>query len=356
MAGVSGRVELASSPGPFTVSVSRDGRSRYIPIAYLAGLPPVGGTVYLAWAAPPQMDPVFKLGEVRNGRVDLRPVDLDKFVILITAERDARVRVPSTRLVLRGQSPSTRLFPPDVLEFSIGSMGQSDAMDHDEHSEWPAVPMPPGLTMLPAEMALRPEVAPYLPPADSTAPIAESHEVLPLNDGDIIDLEAGVVRRTLNGKTYMMYAYNGQYPGPLIEVARGSEIMVRFTNQLPESSTIHWHGIRLDNAFDGVSAISQPAVEAGGAFTYRVRFPDAGIYWYHPHVREDVQQELGLYGNIVVRQPKGAEYSPANREEFLMLDDLLVGESGLIPLGRESPTHALMGRFGNLFLVNGEPG
>jgi FtsP/CotA-like multicopper oxidase with cupredoxin domain len=69
-------------------------------------------------------------------------------------------------------------------------------------------------------------------------------------------------------------------------------------------------------------------------------------------VREDVQQELGLYGNILVR----TEYGPANREEVLLLDDLLVGDSGLIPLGKDSPTHALMGRFGNLFLVNGEPG
>ena len=352
MAGVSGRVELAYSPGPFTVSVSRDGRSRYIPIAYLAGLRP--GGVYVAWAAPPQMDPVFKLGEVRNGRVDLRPVDLDKFVILITAERDARVRVPSTRLVLRGQSPSTRLFPPDVLEFSIGSLGQTSAgaEAHEHRGTWPMVPMPPQLTMLPAEMALRPEVTPYLPStsAPPTAPAARPGERLRLADGDTLRLEAGMVRRSLRGKTYTMYAFNGQYPGPLLEVARGAEIVVRFTNQLPDSSSIHWHGIRLDNAFDGVTPVG-----GGHEFTYRVRFPDAGIYWYHPHVREDVQQELGLYGNVLVRDSNATAYGPANREATLILDDLLVGESGLIPFGRESPTHALMGRFGSLFLVNGEP-
>ncbi len=90
------------------------------------------------------------------------------------------------------------------------------------------------------------------------------------------------------------------------------------------------------------------------AFTYKVRFPDAGIYWYHPHIREDIQQALGLYGNILVRQP-GARI-PANREQILMLQDLLVGDAGLIPWGQESPTHALMGRFGNVLLVNGEPG
>jgi FtsP/CotA-like multicopper oxidase with cupredoxin domain len=91
-------------------------------------------------------------------------------------------------------------------------------------------------------------------------------------------------------------------------------------------------------------------------FTYHLRFPDAGIYWYHPHVREDIQQELGLYGNMLVRADSGADYGPANREAVLMLDDILVGDDGLVPLGLESPTHALMGRFGNVLLVNGEPG
>jgi FtsP/CotA-like multicopper oxidase with cupredoxin domain len=290
------------------------------------------------------MDSLIKLGAVRNGTTTLRPVDFDKFVILITTERSATVRAPSGRVILRGQSPSTRLFPPDLLEFSVGGG------EHHEHapSDWPMVPMPPGITMLPAEMALRPAVAPYLP-TDSTAPLARPREVVKMKDGDTLHLEAGLVRRTVNGRTYTMFGYNGQYPGPLLDVTKGSEIVVRFTNALPDSSSIHWHGIRLDNAFDGVTAVQE-----GRDFTYRVRFPDAGIYWYHPHVREDVQQELGLYGNLLVRPP-ATEYSPANREEILILDDLLVGDSGLIPLGKDSPTHALMGRFGNLFLVNGEP-
>ena len=73
-----------------------------------------------------------------------------------------------------------------------------------------------------------------------------------------------------------------------------------------------------------VPDLTQPAVPPGGVFTYRLRFPDAGIYWYHPHVREDIQQELGLYGNMLVRPDSGTRYGPANREEVLMLDDLLV--------------------------------
>ena len=340
---MSGRVELAFAPGPYTVSVTADGHTRFVPQITVVGLPAV--QPYVAWAATPQMDSLIKLGEVRNGTTLMRPVDFDKFVVLITAERSARVRAPTGRVILRGQSPSTRLFPPDLMEFSLGAMG-GVAHEHEHAgSDWPMVPTPPGLTMLPSEMALRPDVAPYLPAADSSAPLARRREVLHVSDGDTVRLEAGLVRRVLNGHTYTMFGYNGQYPGPLLEAARGAEIVVRFTNRLPDSSSIHWHGIRLDNAFDGVDGV-------GRAFTYHVRFPDAGIYWYHPHVREDIQQELGLYGNILVR----AEYGPANREEILMLDDLLVGPEGPVPLGKDSPTHALMGRFGNLFLVNGEPG
>jgi FtsP/CotA-like multicopper oxidase with cupredoxin domain len=311
------------------------------------------------------MDPVVKLGVVGNGRTMLPAIDLEKFVILITAERDPHGREPRGRIVLRGQSPSTRLFPPDLLEFSIGAMGQAPANHHHEAgvsgatadtTPWPMVPMPPGLQMLPAEMVLRPRVAPYLPVDTPSPPLARPHEVIQRAAGDTLRLEAGVVRRSLGGQSYTMYAFNGQWPGPLLEVARGAAIVVAFTNNLSESTTVHWHGIRLENRFDGVADLTQRAVPPGETFTYHVRFPDAGVFWYHPHVREDVQQALGLYGNVLVRPAAGAAYGPANREEVLMLGDVLVGESGLVPFGRESATHALMGRFGNVFLVNGEPG
>jgi len=355
ISGVSGRIELVLPSSPFTVGLTSDGRTRYIPIASLTGL--ASGPAYIAWATPPQMDTVIKLGQVRNGRVQLPAIDLEKFSVLITTERTARVRAPRGRIVLRGQSPSTRLFPPDLMEFSLGAVGRQ-AAEHADHmhmdsSAWPMVPVPQGITMLPSEMALRPAVAPYLPPQDSAAPPARAGERVRLFDGDTLRLEAGLVRRTLNDRTYTMYAFNGQYPGPLLEVARGSEITVLFTNHLPQPSTIHWHGVRLDNASDG-SDNTQSPVAPGASFTYHLRFPDAGIYWYHPHVREDIQQELGLYGNIVVL-PQSTLFGPVNREATLILDDLLVGPSGLIPLGSDSPTHALMGRFGNVFLVNGEP-
>jgi FtsP/CotA-like multicopper oxidase with cupredoxin domain len=361
--GAAGTVELGHVPGPFTVAVTAAGFPRHRLALEVSGLPGPSSlgkfTTYVAWAAPPAMHPVRRLAEVGNGRTVLGDVDLEKFIVLVTAERHARVREPEGKVVLRGQSPSTRLFPPDLLEFSIGRMGVATRETHggmqhqSDHSGWPPVPMPPGLVMLPAERALRPEASPFLPTGD--APAARPRELIRFNSGDTLRLEAGLVQRSLKGRTYTMYAFNGQFPGPLIEAVRGSELTVVFRNRLPHPTTVHWHGIRLDSRNDGVPGLSQAPVPPGGEFIYRLRFPDAGIYWYHPHVREDIQQELGLYGNLMVRPDSGALYGPANREAVLMLDDILVGDDGLVPLGLESPTHALMGRFGNVLLVNGEP-
>ena len=308
--GAAGTVELGQVPGPFTVAVTAEGLPRNRLSLDASGLPPASSlgryATYVAWVAPPAMHPVRRLGEVANGRTVLSDVDLEKFVVLVTAERSARVSEPEGKVVLRGQSPSTRLFPPDLLEFSIGRMGpRSEHSGHGAHDSsaagprWTGVPMPPGLTMLPAEMALRPDVTPFLP--GGAAPAARPRETVRIRSGDTLHLQAGLVQRSLKGRTYTMYAFNGQYPGPLIEAVRGSELTVVFRNRLPHPTTVHWHGVRLDFRNDGVPDLSQPAVPPGGVFTYHLRFPDAGIYWYHPHVREDIQQELGLYGNMLVR-------------------------------------------------------
>jgi suppressor of ftsI len=341
--GASGQVELSHPAGPFTVGVTPDGRSRYDLIGRVSGLP--AGPTYVAWVMTPQMDTIIKLGPIVRGSFVARDIALNKFTVLVTAERNPKARTPSPHLILRGQSPSTRLFPPDQLTFAAGGSATIVPHEHEGHDGWPMVPMPVNLTMLPAEMALRPAVAPYPLPSDTLAP-ARPSERRRLANRDTLWLDASAVRGG--------FAFNGQQPGPLIEVTRGSEIVVVFANHLLDSTAIHWHGIRLDNRSDGVPGLTQPAIPPGGAFTYRIRFPDAGIYWYHAHVREDIQQDLGLYGNILVRPPApDSAWSPVNREAVLMLDDVLVGDAGPIPPGLESPTHALMGRFGNVFLVNG---
>jgi suppressor of ftsI len=362
ISGPRGVVGLLKPSGPFTVSVNAEGRFRVRPVIDLADLPAPGTygaySTYVAWATTPVLDTMIKLGEVRNGRTLLPELSLDRYMIIVSAELNGAGKEREGKLVLRGESASNRMRPPDILDFALGTgTGESQEHRHEPDSlGWTMVPMPPGVPMPPIEHTMRPSVRAYLPADDPSLPLARPREVRTLNDGDTLQLDAGMVRRSLAGRSYVMFGFNGQYPGPLLVVKQAARVTVVFRNSLDQPSTVHWHGIRLDNRFDGVPDLTQDPVAPGGTFTYELKFPDAGIYWYHPHVREDIQQDLGLYGNILVRSPRPDAWSPAHREEILMLDDLLVGDDGkLVPWGKEAPTHALMGRFGNVFLTNGEP-
>lgn len=219
------------------------------------------------------------------------------------------------------------------------------------------IPMPKGMPMIPGLMGLTPDVTSFLPGAGVSArtlPMVRPTQTVRLKDGDTLDLTAGLVRRTVNGHTFVMYAFNGMVPGPLIRVPQRATVVVRFHNRIDLPSTVHWHGLRQDNQYDGVPGLTQKEVAPGQGFTYRVHFPDAGVYWYHPHVREDIEQAMGLFGNMLVDAPERDYYAPANREQALVFDDLLINADTLIPFGKETPTFALMGRIGNVLTVNGE--
>jgi suppressor of ftsI len=363
----SGTAQLLAPSSPFGVAVTPAGEHVYDVLFELRDLPEPGSlgpyAAFVAWVTTPQMHPLVKLGEVRNGATKLGRVAFDRILILITAERDANVSERSGRLVLRGTSASVRMQPHDLAFLLAGFLDKSDAAttDHAHHDAgaasgaWTAPPMHPEVTMPPALMTLRPDVSPYTPAVGGEIPLARPRELLRLRDGDTLNLTAAPVRRVLFGRTVTMLGFNGQYPGPLIQVEEGSTIAVTFVNRTDFPTAVHWHGVRLDNRFDGAPHVTQDPVLPNGTFEYRVHFRDAGIYWYHPHHREDVLQDLGLYGNLLVRSRDPGFFAPANREEVLMLDDLLVGGTGLVGHGREAPTHALMGRFGNVLLVNGEP-
>ncbi len=211
--------------------------------------------------------------------------------------------------------------------------------------------------MLPGLRGVSPSVDPFLPGEGvdtATLAWATPREVLHIADGDTIALEARIVKRKIGGRVFVMYGFNGQYPGPLLRVGQHSRIVVRFTNSIDLPSTIHWHGIRLENRFDGVPGVTQDAVAPGDTFVYEIDFPDAGLYWYHPHVREDIQQDGGLYGNMMVDPVREDYFGLASREEFIMVDDLLVDGDELLPYGRDAANFTIMGRFGNVMLVNGE--
>ncbi len=177
-----------------------------------------------------------------------------------------------------------------------------------------------------------------------------------LGDGDRLDLRIGPVRKNIDGAELRMLGYNGSIPGPVLHVDQGSEITVRVTNDGDVEATVHWHGLRLENRYDGVPDETQVPIPVGGTYTCKVRFPDAGFYWYHPHIREDFGLEMGLYGTIVVEPSDPGYWPAADRQLTLTLDDLLVEDGQIAPFSKSGPTFVAMGRYGNVMLINGETG
>jgi FtsP/CotA-like multicopper oxidase with cupredoxin domain len=185
-------------------------------------------------------------------------------------------------------------------------------------------------------------------------PGARRSTVVEVADGQTLDLEIAPVAKRLGDAVVRMLAYNGSVPGPVIKVRQGSEIVVDVVNHGDLETTVHWHGLRLDNRYDGTHETQDP-IQVGERFRYRLTFPDAGAYWYHPHIRQDYGQEMGLYGNILV-VPADADYwPPAHREVLLTLDDVLLEDGRIAPFDPGHTTYSAMGRFGNLLLVGGEP-
>ncbi len=134
----------------------------------------------------------------------------------------------------------------------------------------------------------------------SGLPEAEPTKAQVLANGDELDLRIAPVAHRVGDAIVRGLAYNGSIPGPTLRVKQGSEIVVNVTNDGDLDATVHWHGLRLENRYDGVPHDTQKPIPVGGSFTYRIRFPDEGLYWYHPHIREDYTIDMGLYGNIVV--------------------------------------------------------
>jgi FtsP/CotA-like multicopper oxidase with cupredoxin domain len=188
----------------------------------------------------------------------------------------------------------------------------------------------------------------------SGLPASVTSETLDLSPGDVVDLRIAPVVKRLGDETVRMLAYNKSIPGPTLRVAEGSEVVVNVANEGDLEATVHWHGVRLENRYDGTHETQAP-IQVGESFTYRVQFPDPGVYWYHPHIREDYGQELGLYGNILVT-PADLDYWPSvNREILLTLDDILLEDGKVAPFSHSETSHVAMGRFGNVLLVSGEP-
>jgi FtsP/CotA-like multicopper oxidase with cupredoxin domain len=196
--------------------------------------------------------------------------------------------------------------------------------------------------------------APPPPPSDNPGiSVAHNDSADPNVVSLVLDArEADVEIRP--GVSTHVWTYNGTVPGPLIDASVGQTLKVHFTNHLPEPTLVHWHGLRLPNAMDG-SPLVQTPVPPGGSFDYVFTLRDAGLFWFHPHVRSDIQTRRGLYGVIRVR---AASEPASDHEHVLVLDDARLGLDGKLPSDLDDPESLSMdmkthGRSGPDILVNG---
>lgn len=149
-----------------------------------------------------------------------------------------------------------------------------------------------------------------------------------------------------------IWGYGGTVPGQVIRVKRGSEIRATLKNALPQPTTIHWHGIRIDNAMDGVANLTQAPVNPGETFEYRFTVPDAGTFWYHPHNLSWEQVARGLYGALIVEEDEPVD---VDQDLVMILDDWRLDENGAIHEASFGSIHdrSHAGRLGNVLTING---
>ncbi len=175
-------------------------------------------------------------------------------------------------------------------------------------------------------------------------------------DPKIVEIEMEARLATVEiapGVEVEVWTYNGLLPGPLIRVNVGDRLIVHFSNSLPSPTTVHWHGIRVPIEMDGVPGYSQPAVEPGGTFTYDFVVPDAGIYWYHPHVMSAAQVGFGLYGAFLVEDPD--EDVGVSDDLVVLLSDIDLTDDYVLQSPDSGGSTAMaFGREGNHVLVNGK--
>lgn len=183
-------------------------------------------------------------------------------------------------------------------------------------------------------------------------PVAYGASVAP--SGQVVELSLVAAPSTVSiveGIETEVWAYNGTVPGPEIRVELGDTVRVELRNELPHTTSIHWHGIRVPNAMDGVPGMNQDPILPGGTFVYEFTPPDAGTYWYHSHLRGNEQLERGLYGAIVVEDPTDPPYS---QDLVWLIDDWLMETDGRLDPNFDSMVDVHhSGRWGNVRGVNG---
>lgn len=216
--------------------------------------------------------------------------------------------------------------------------------------------MPPGMIMTPDSPAeaMRDMAAadPRLVTYEAPATARGDRPLVPHMDGDVkvFNLDASVIRwNILPWKTVTAYAINQQVPGPRLELIEGDRVRINFTNHLPDSSTMHWHGLIVPNRMDGPGYITQMPVAPGGGYVYEYVVQQSGTYFYHSHTKPDRQQAFGLYGALIIapRSTTAAE-PPADVDYVVQLQEWLNRD------GLTYPAMIMEGALPNYFTINGK--
>ena len=168
-------------------------------------------------------------------------------------------------------------------------------------------------------------------------------------------LQAKSARVNLVGSAHPqteVWGYDGAVPGPELRFRQGERLRIELENQLPEETTVHWHGVRLPNAMDGVPHLTQAPIKArGGRFVYEFALPDAGTFWYHPHLGSPEQVGRGLYGALIVEE---RELPAVDRDLVWLLGDFrLDREARIVDNFGNFMDASHAGRIGNTVTVNG---
>jgi len=214
--------------------------------------------------------------------------------------------------------------------------------------------MPPGMIMTqetPAaamrDMAAvdpRNVTASYGPNKRGGQPLAPRIE----NGVKVFDLETSVIRWQILPKVSVdAYAFNGQVPGPTLRFRQGDRVRINVTNRLPETTTVHWHGLILPNVMDGPANVTQKPIEKGQVYRYEFTALQSGSYLYHSHDHVDRQQALGLYGALIIDPENPADEITADHDYTIQLQEWLMRE------GLTYPAMPMDGGQPNYFTING---
>ena len=215
--------------------------------------------------------------------------------------------------------------------------------------------MPPGMIMTrdtPGQAmrdmaAVDPRMVSYRAPVDARGdqPLEARIE----NGVKVYDLEASVIEwNILPYERVMAYAFNRQVPGPRINLTEGDRVRFNVTNNLPEPTTIHWHGLIVPNAMDGPAEITQAPIPVGGRFSYEFTVQQAGTFFYHSHAHVDRQQALGLYGALLIQPRDATQAITADQELVVQLQEWNERE------GYTFPAMPMEGGMPNFFTINGK--